>query len=84
MNEELLNDDGGELQRRELRAAGVLIASDARLRPTTTMVADDETGDTVAVAALLLDVTRPDCVDRVVSWLRDTATLLETIRELER
>ena len=84
MNEELLNDDGGELQRRELRAAGVLIASDARLRPTTTMIADDETGDTVAVAALLLDVTRPDCVDRVVSWLRDTATLLETIRELER
>ncbi|WP_420446745.1 hypothetical protein [Candidatus Poriferisodalis sp.] len=84
MNEELLNDDGGELQRRELRAAGVLIASDARLRPTTTMVVDDETGDTVAVAALLLDVTRPDCVDRVVSWLRDTATLLEAIRELER
>ncbi|WP_420623138.1 hypothetical protein [Candidatus Poriferisodalis sp.] len=84
MDEELLNDDGGELQRRELRAAGVLIASDARLRPTTTMVADDEAGDTVAVAALLLDVTRPDCVDRVVSWLRDTATLLETIRELER
>ena len=84
MAEELLNDDGGELQRRELRAAGVLIASDARLRPTTTMVVDDETGDTVAVAALLLDVTRPDCVDRVVSWLRDTATLLEAIRELER
>ena len=84
MDEELLNDDGGELQRRELRAAGVLIASDARLRPTTTMVVDDETGDTVAVAALLLDVTRPDCVDRVVSWLRDTATLLEAIRELER
>ena len=84
MDEELLNDDGGELQRRELRAAGVLIASDARLRPTTTMVADDAAGDTVAVAALLLDVTRPDCVDRVVSWLRDTATLLETIRELER
>ncbi|WP_419552493.1 hypothetical protein [Candidatus Poriferisodalis sp.] len=84
MDEELLNDDGGELQRRELRAAGVLIASDARLRPTTTMVADDEAGDTIAVAALLLDVTRPDCVDRVVSWLRDTATLLETIRELER
>ncbi|WP_420624561.1 hypothetical protein [Candidatus Poriferisodalis sp.] len=84
MDEELLNDDGGELQRRELRAAGVLIASDARLRPTTTMVTDDEAGDTVAVAALLLDVTRPDCVDRVVSWLRDTATLLETIRELER
>ena len=84
MDEELLNDDGGELQRRELRAAGVLIASDARLRPTTTMVADDEAGDTIAVAALLLDVTRPDCADRVVSWLRDTATLLETIRELER
>ena len=83
MNNELLNDDGGELQRRELRAAGVLIAADARLRPTTTMVADDDMGDTVAVATLLLDATRLDCVDRVVSWLRDTATLLETIRELE-
>lgn len=84
MDEELLNDDGGEVQRRQLRAAGVLVASDARLRPTTTMVADDEVGDTVAVATLLLDVTRPDCIDRVVSWLRDTAILLETLRELER
>lgn len=84
MNNDLLNDDGGEVQRRQLRAAGVLVASDARLRPTTTMVADDEAGDTVAVATVLLDVTRPDCIDRVVSWLRDTATLLETIRELER
>lgn len=84
MNDEVLNDNGGEVQRRQLLAAGVLVASDARLRPTTTMVADDEAGDTVAVATLLLDVTRPDCIDRVVSWLRDTATLLETIRELER
>ncbi|WP_419922536.1 hypothetical protein [Candidatus Poriferisodalis sp.] len=83
MNDEMLSDDGGELQRRQLRAAGVLVATDARLRPTTTMVADDEAGDTVAVATLLLDVTRPDCVDRVVSWLRDTATLLEAIRGLE-
>lgn len=83
MNDELLNDDGGELQRRQLRAAGVLVATDARLRPTTTMVADDETGETVAVATLLLDVTRPDCAERVVSWLRDVADLLETIRELE-
>ncbi len=79
-----MSDDGGELQRRELRAAGVLVAADARLRPTTTMVADDEAGDTIAVASLLLDVTRPDCIDRVVIWLRDTATLLETIRELDR
>lgn len=78
MNSEMLSDDGGELQRRQLRAAGVLVAADARLRPTTTMVADDDTGDTVAVATLLLDVTRPDCADRVVGWLRDTATLLET------
>lgn len=84
MDDGLLNDDGGEVQRRQLRAAGVLVASDARLRPTTTMVADDEVGDTAAVAALLLDVSRPDCIDRVVSWLRDTATLLETLRELER
>ncbi|WP_420436042.1 hypothetical protein [Candidatus Poriferisodalis sp.] len=84
MNDDLMNDDGGEIQRRQLRAAGVLVASDARLRPTTTMVADDEAGDTVAVATVLLDVTRPDCIDRVVTWLRDTATLLETIRELER
>ncbi|MCY4517232.1 MAG: hypothetical protein OXB99_08350 [Acidimicrobiaceae bacterium] len=84
MNNDLTNDDGGEIQRRQLRAAGVLVAADARLRPTTTMVADDESGDTVAVATVLLDVTRPDCIDRVVSWLRDTATLLETIRELER
>ena len=84
MNSDLMNDDGGEIQRRQLRAAGVLVAADARLRPTTTMVADDESGDTVAVATVLLDVTRPDCIDRVVSWLRDTATLLETIRELER
>ena len=83
MNSEMLSDDGGELQRRQLRAAGVLVAADARLRPTTTMVADDDTGDTVAVATLLLDVTRPDCADRVVGWLRDTATLLETIRGLE-
>ena len=84
MNTDLTSDDGGEVQRRQLRAAGVLVASDARLRPTTTMVADDEAGDAVAVATVLLDVTRPDCIDRVVSWLRDTATLLETIRELER
>lgn len=84
MDDKLMSDDGGELQRRELRAAGVLVAADARLRPTTTMVADDEAGDTIAVASLLLDVTRPDCIDRVVSWLRDTATLLETIRELDR
>ncbi|WP_419838374.1 hypothetical protein [Candidatus Poriferisodalis sp.] len=84
MNSDLMNDDGGEIQRRQLRAAGVLVAADARLRPTTTMVADDESGDTIAVATVLLDVTRPDCIDRVVSWLRDTATLLETIRELER
>ncbi|WP_420609943.1 hypothetical protein [Candidatus Poriferisodalis sp.] len=84
MEDELMNDDGGELQRRQLRAAGVLVAADARLRPTTTMVADDESGATVAVATLLLDVTRPDCIDRVVSWMRDTATLLETLRELER
>lgn len=84
MDDELKNDDGGEVQRRQLRAAGVLVASDARLRPTTTMVADDENGDTFAVATLLLDVTRPDCIDRVVSWMRDTAVLLETIRELER
>ncbi|WP_419932624.1 hypothetical protein [Candidatus Poriferisodalis sp.] len=84
MNGDLMNDDGGDVQRRQLRAAGVLVASDARLRPTTTMVADDEVGDTVAVATLLLDVARPDCIDRVVSWLRDTATLLETLRELER
>ena len=84
MNNDLTNDDGGEIQRRQLRAAGVLVAADARLRPTTTMVADDESGDTVAVATVLLDVTRPDCIARVVSWLRDTATLLETIRELER
>lgn len=84
MNNDLTNDDGGEIQRRQLRAAGVLVAADARLRPTTTMVADDESGDTAAVATVLLDVTRPDCIDRVVSWLRDTATLLETIRELER
>ena len=84
MNSDLMNDDGGEIQRRQLRAAGVLVAADARLRPTTTMVADDESGDTVAVATVLLDVTRPDCIDRVASWLRDTATLLETIRELER
>ncbi len=84
MNSDLMNDDGGEIQRRQLRAAGVLVAADARLRPTTTMVADDESGDTVAVATVLLDVTRPDCIDRVVSWLRDTATLLETLRELER
>ena len=83
MNSKMLSDDGGELQRRQLRAAGVLVAADARLRPTTTMVADDDTGDTVAVATLLLDVTRPDCADRVVGWLRDTATLLETIRGLE-
>lgn len=79
-----MNDEGGDLQRRQLRAAGVLVASDARLRPTTTMVADDESGTTVAVATLLLDVTRPDCIDRVVSWMRDTATLLETLQELER
>lgn len=84
MNDELLNDDGGELQRRQLRTAGVLVAADARLRPTTTMVAEDEAGDTIAVATLLLDVTRPDCVERVIGWLRDTATLLETVRELER
>ena len=84
MNNDQLNDDGGELQRRQLRAAGVLVASDARLRPTTTMVANDEGGDIIAVATLLLDVTRPDCIDRVVGWLRDTATLLETMRELER
>ena len=84
MNTDLTSDDGGEVQRRQLRAAGVLVASDARLRPTTTMVADDEAGDAVAVATVLLDVTRPDCIDRVVSWLRDTAILLETIRELER
>lgn len=84
MTDDLLNDDGGELQRRQLRAAGVLVASDALLRPTTTMVADDESGASVAVATLLLDVTRPDCVERVVGWLRDTATLLETIREIER
>lgn len=84
MTNDLTNDDGGEIQRRQLRAGGVLVAADARLRPTTTMVADDESGDTVAVATVLLDVTRPDCIDRVVSWLRDTATLLETIRELER
>ena len=54
------------------------------MRPTTTVVADDECGEPIAVATLLLDVSRPDCIDRVVSWLRDTATLLETIRELER
>jgi len=84
MNADLTSDDGGEVQRRQLRAAGVLVASDARLRPTTTMVADDEAGDAVAVATVLLDVTRPDCIDRVVSWLRDAAILLETIRELER
>ncbi len=84
MEDELLDDDGGEVQRRQLRAAGVLVASNARLRPTTTMLADDEAGDTVAVATLLLDVTRPDCIDRVVSWLRDTAILLDTLRELER
>ena len=84
MTDELANDDGGEVQRRQLRAAGVLVASTARLRPTTTMLAEDEAGDPVAVATLLLDVTRPDCIDRVVSWLRDSATLLETLRELER
>lgn len=81
-DDEVVNDDGGAAQRERLRGAGVLVAADAALRPTTTLMheVDDEN---VAIASLLIDTTFSDQIGRVISWLRSTADLLESIRELE-
>ena len=81
-DQEFMNDDGGDQQRERLRGAGVLVAADATLRPTTTLMHDID-GDSVVLASVFLDVTYGDQAGRVISWLRDTANLLESVLELE-
>lgn len=74
---ESIDDNGGAEQRRVLQAAGILVAKDALLRPTTTMLDEADAGPTPGVVAcLLLDVTRGE-PSSAAHWLRATADLLE-------
>ena len=71
-------DDGGDVQRAQLRNAGVLIASDATLRPTTTLICEDISGNQITVASVLIDVTQGEYAQRVITMLREVAEFLET------
>ncbi len=74
-----LVDDGGDVQRQHLRAAGVLIAKDSPLIPTTTVVADDFDGNPVVIASLLIAVGHggDNAAQLIIEWLRRTADLVE-------
>ena len=74
-----LMDDGGDVQRQHLRAAGVLISKDSPLIPTTSVVVHDIDGNPVVVASLLVAVRHGggNAAQRIIAWLRSTADLIE-------